>query len=133
MVPIRQSPQKSRVPLHIVYAEDLDAPRAEIVADSERFIIALGARLVRNGFEKGLPAMTDEQRYAKIVKALHVFQDVPILEARFSETDSGIEDEAVSRNSSAIELRQSLLGPSEQEFHRVTICRNGLAFHDGDG
>ena len=48
------------MPLHIVYAEDLDAPRAEIVADGERFIIALGTRLVRNSWEKGLSAMTDE-------------------------------------------------------------------------
>ena len=52
--------QKRRVSLHVVYTQDLDTLAGEIRADREGLRIPLGTRFVRDRFEKGLPAVTDE-------------------------------------------------------------------------
>ena len=76
--------------------------------------------------------MTDEQGHPKVMEALYLLQDAPILADRFSKTDPEIEDEAVPGDSHPCELRQPLLRPSDQELHGVTIGRDGFSLHDRD-
>ena len=52
--------EQPRVSVHVVYPEDLDTLSGETLADGQCLRIALGARLVRNRFEEGLPTVSEE-------------------------------------------------------------------------
>ena len=52
--------QQRRVSLHIVYAKNFDSLLDKIATDSECLRVALGARFVRDGLQKRLPAVTDQ-------------------------------------------------------------------------
>ena len=51
--------EQPRVSVHVVYADDFDTLSGETLADGECLRIAFRARLVRDRFEEGLPAVTD--------------------------------------------------------------------------